>query len=160
MASSQRHPPAQSPGPSRDAFNVGSDVEALCRTCGDVWHVVVAKLGDKITKVECKQCGKQHRFKPTGDAPAANLAPPKRTVASSPRPRPARTSSSGKPSSGTTIVLDPDKPARDYAMTERFEVGEQLRHKKFGPGIVAAVEDDKIRVVFNDGSRMLLHGRS
>lgn len=141
-------------------FKVGSDVEALCRTCGDVWHVVVAKLGDKITKVECKQCGKQHRFKPTGDAPAANLAPPKRKVASTPRPRVA--SGRGKASATTslsTIVHDPDKPARDYAMSERFEIGEQLRHKKFGPGIVAAVEDNKIRVVFNDGSRMLLHGK-
>ena len=62
------------------AFSVGSDVEAMCNTCGDVWHVVVAKVGDKITKVECKQCGKQHRFKPTGDAPEANLKPAKRTV--------------------------------------------------------------------------------
>ena len=27
-------------------FEVGSDVEAMCRVCGDVWHVVVAKVGD------------------------------------------------------------------------------------------------------------------
>lgn len=140
-------------------FNVGSDVEAMCRTCGDVWHVVVAKLGDKITKVECKQCGKQHRFKPTGDAPAANLAVPKRTVVSSPRvakPKAAK-AKGGKASIG--VSLDPNKPSRAYAISERYEAGEQIEHKKFGPGIVTVAEDDKIHVSFASGSKVLLHGR-
>src|SRR5678815_1711262 len=35
---------------------VGADVEALCSKCGDVWHVVVAKVGERIVKVQCKQC--------------------------------------------------------------------------------------------------------
>src|SRR5262245_26718769 len=103
------------------AFKVGSDVEALCRTCGDVWHVVVAKLGDKITKVECKQCGKQHRFKPTGEAPEANLQTRRQVVTprrvGTPRAKPTSTSSG--------VVHDPSRPAREYSITERFEVGEQ-----------------------------------
>lgn len=143
------------------AFSVGSDVEAMCRTCGDVWHVVVAKLGDKITKVECKQCGKQHRFKPTGDAPDANLqvrrqvATPRPVSVSRPRP---------KPSAPAAVVHDPNRPAREYSIHERFEVGDQLLHKKFGAGIVVAVEDDKVRVKFSesksDGTKVLLHGRT
>lgn len=144
------------------AFNVGSDVEAMCRTCGDVWHVVVAKLGDKITKVECKQCGKQHRFKPTGDAPSANTQPPRRQVVT-PRPVAGASRPKAKPAA-SGIVHDPNRPARPYAITERFEVGEQLLHKKFGPGIVVGAEDDKIRVQFSDskvdGIKTLLHGRA
>ena len=27
---------------------VGADVEALCSKCGDVWHVVVAKVGERV----------------------------------------------------------------------------------------------------------------
>ena len=142
------------------AFQVGSDVEAMCNTCGDVWHVVVAKLGEKITKVECKQCGKQHRFKPTGDAPEANLKPARRTVVSgesrASKPKPAsrpRAASSG-------ITLDPDKPTRAYAISDRFTLGEQIQHKKFGPGVVCGVEDDKIRVNFADGLKVLLHGKA
>jgi hypothetical protein len=142
------------------AFKVGSDVEAMCRTCGDVWHVVVAKLGDKITKVECKQCGKQHRFKPTGDAPSANTTPPRRQVVS---PRAVGVSRPRAKPSASGIVHDPSRPARPYATTERFELGEQLLHKKFGPGIVVGVEDDKIRVQFSDskadGIKVLLHNR-
>lgn len=138
------------------AFEVGNDVEALCNTCGDVWHVIVAKIGDKVTKVECKQCGKQHRFKPTGDAPEANLKPAKRTVVSAASkaksPSRARTTT-------TEIVHDPYKAVRPYALSERFELGEQIQHKKFGPGVVCGVEDDKIRVNFNEGLKVLLHGR-
>ena len=45
---------------------VGADVESLCAKCGDVWHVVVAKVGDRIARVQCKQCGAPHRLKPPG----------------------------------------------------------------------------------------------
>ena len=72
------------------AFEVGSDIESMCNSCGDVWHVIVAKVGEKITKVQCKQCGKQHRFQPTGDAPAANLRPTRRKVATQRLAKPSR----------------------------------------------------------------------
>ena len=137
------------------AFEVGSDVESMCKPCGDVWHVVVAKIGDKITKVQCKQCGKQHRFKPTGEAPEANLNPTRRKVESS-GPKKTR----AKPAaSGGVIVHDPNKPTRDYGISERFALGEQIQHKKFGPGVVCAVEDNKIRVNFSDSTKVLLHDK-
>src|SRR6202012_6152712 len=61
---------------------VGADIEALCSKCGDVWHVVVAKVGDKIAKVHCKQCNGDHRYRPVHGAPAeaklpSNRRPPK-----------------------------------------------------------------------------------
>lgn len=137
------------------AFEVGSDIEAMCNPCGDVFHVVVAKIGDKITKVQCKQCGKQHRFKPTGDAPEANLNPTRRKVESS---GPKTTRARATPVVAG-IVLDPNKPTRPYDLTERFGLGEQIQHKKFGPGVVCGVEDNKIRVNFNEGTKVLLHDK-
>lgn len=142
------------------AFNVGSDVEAMCNTCGDVWHVVVAKLGEKITKVECKQCGKQHRFKPTGDAPEANLKPARRTVVNEPGAKKPKAPSRPRAQAGGSITLDPGKPTRPYAISDRFALGEQIQHKKFGPGVVCGVEDDKIRVNFAEGLKVLLHGKA
>jgi hypothetical protein len=136
------------------AFEVGSDIEAMCNPCGDVWHVVVAKIGEKITKVQCKQCGKQHRFKPTGDAPEANLNPTRRKVASSGS---KVTRGRAKPSAGGSIVHDPSKPRRAYGISERFALGEQIQHKKFGAGVVCGVEDSKIRVNFSEGLKVLLH---
>src|ERR1043165_8784800 len=53
---------------------VGQDIEAMCGRCGQVWHVVMAKMGDRIAKVVCKRCGGHHGYrteKPDGaEAPA------------------------------------------------------------------------------------------
>ena len=48
---------------------VGQDIEALCGRCGQVWHVVMAKMGDKIAKVVCKRCGGHHRYRDENAAP-------------------------------------------------------------------------------------------
>lgn len=142
------------------AFEVGTDIEAMCSTCGDVWHVVVAKVGEKISKVQCKQCGKQHRFKPTGDAPEANTKPAKRTVVrSSDGSKPAKKASRARAKPTSSIAHDPSKPTRPYALSETFAVGEQIQHKKFGPGVVCGIEENKIRVNFAEGVKVLLHGR-
>ena len=35
---------------------VGKDVEATCRKCGEVWHVIVTMdTAGVITKVQCKE---------------------------------------------------------------------------------------------------------
>jgi len=46
---------------------VGQDIEALCGRCGQVWHVVMAMMGDRIAKVVCKRCGGHHRYRREGD---------------------------------------------------------------------------------------------
>ena len=71
----------------------------------------------------------------------------------------AKTASRARGRATTEIIHDPHKPVRPYALSERFGVGEQIQHKKFGPGVVCGVEDDKIRVNFNEGTKVLLHGR-
>ena len=43
---------------------VGADVEALCSKCGDVWHVVVAKIGDKIVKMAEEFPEDKYDFRP------------------------------------------------------------------------------------------------
>ncbi|MBL0215562.1 MAG: hypothetical protein IPQ07_16970 [Myxococcales bacterium] len=64
---------------------VGADVEALCSKCGDVWHVVVAKVGERIVKVQCKQCSGYHRYKSPHGAPAEKKLPSATRPAKEPR---------------------------------------------------------------------------
>ena len=45
---------------------VGADIESICSKCGDVWHVVVAKVGETVVKVQCKECGGYHRYRTAG----------------------------------------------------------------------------------------------
>ena len=44
-------------------MRVGSDIEAVCKKCGDVWHVVIALADRRIANVECKECGARHRYR-------------------------------------------------------------------------------------------------
>ena len=134
------------------AAGVGADVEALCSKCGDVWHVVVAKVGDKIVKVQCKQCGGYHRYKSPHGAPAEAKLPSNKRPPKEPRAPRSPVERFEKPA----VAADLSKPARPYRASERFEVGERVDHPSFGQGIVELVDDGKITVFFATGRRVLV----
>jgi hypothetical protein len=139
------------------AAGVGSDVEALCSKCGDVWHVVVAKVGDKIAKVQCKQCGGYHRYKSTHGASAEAKLPrairPEKPEGEAKAPRVSRdpVERFEKPA----VAADLSKPSRPYRASEKFDVGERVDHPNFGQGIVELCEPGKITVFFATGRRVL-----
>src|SRR5579862_6852400 len=99
---------------------VGADVEALCSKCGDVWHVVVAKVGEQIVKVQCKECRKEHRYKSPHGAPAAM-----KQAQSVSNPRPARMAAVPKAPverfEKPAVRADLTKPVRSYRASERLE---------------------------------------
>lgn len=123
---------------------VGADVEALCAKCGDVWHVVFAKEGEKIVKVQCKQCMAYHRYKAPHGAPAAAKQPralrePKAPVERFEKP----------------AVAANDKAAVPYKASEKYEEGDRIIHPTFGDGVVEAMESGKITVFFPVGRKVL-----
>ena len=100
---------------------VGADVEALCSKCGDVWHVVVAKVGEAIVKVQCKQCGGYHRYKSPHGAPKEKRMP------SQFAPKPERAAKAPverfeKPA----VAADLTKAVRQYAASLKYNVGERI----------------------------------
>lgn len=131
---------------------VGADVEALCSKCGDVWHVVVAKIGDKIVKVHCKQCGADHRYKSPHDAPADKKLP---AAIRPPREPKAPVERFEKPA----VTADLSKPARPYRASELYEVGERIAHPSFGQGVIEIAEPGKITVFFASGRRVLVQAK-
>lgn len=148
-------------------IKVGKDVEAACRKCGEVWHVVVS-MDDAgvITKVQCKECAGYHRYKPPeGEArvDAKKKAPARRVVAG------AKTKSgkvgakkSVRKTSSTEPMVEPDmsRPVRGYSMRDAYAPGDRIEHPKFGQGVVEAVPDPgKMSVFFEDGRRTLAHAR-
>jgi hypothetical protein len=127
---------------------VGADVEALCSKCGDVWHVVVAKVGQQIVKVQCKQCSGYHRYKSPHAAPAEKKLP---AAIRPPREPKAAVERFEKPA----VPADLSKPSRPYRASESFEVGERIDHPSFGQGVIEIVELGKITVFFATGRRVL-----
>jgi len=132
---------------------VGADVEALCSKCGDVWHVVVAKVGDKIAKVHCKQCGGDHRYKSPHNAPAEKKLPSAIRPQREPR---APVERFEKPA----VPADLSKPAKPYRASELYEVGERIEHPSFGQGVIEIAEPGKVTVFFASGRRVLVQARA
>lgn len=132
----------------------GADVEALCAKCGDVWHVVVAKVGEQIVKVQCKQCGGYHRYKSPHGAPAAKKLPSSATPRVAREPR-APVERFEKPA----VAADLTKSVRPYRASDKYEVAERVEHPSFGQGVVEVAEPGKITVFFASGRRVLAQSR-
>src|SRR5215471_4119784 len=130
---------------------VGQDIEALCGRCGQVWHVVMAKMGDRIAKVVCKRCGGHHRYRTeaddsVGEAPSGDRRAPvaRRTVRPPPAPPIA------------IPPFDPDKPPRPYAARDSYGPGDRVNHPSFGTGVVTGSPGPgKVEIAFPAGIRVL-----
>jgi hypothetical protein len=132
---------------------VGADIESLCAKCGDVWHVVVAKNGEQIVKVQCKQCGGYHRYKSPHGAPIEKRQP-------SPfAPKPAREPKPVERFEKPAVSPDLTRPVRTYRATEKFEIGDRVEHPSFGQGVIETAEPGKITVFFPSGRRVLVQAK-
>jgi hypothetical protein len=132
---------------------VGADIESICSKCGDVWHVVVAKVGEKIAKVQCKQCHGFHRYKPPGGLPA-----PVRTKAGAAAPRPRKAAA---PEPEPAVAADPSRPVRRYAPGDAYTAGDRINHPTFGQGVVeSSPGPGKMQVFFPSGRRILAQAKA
>ncbi len=138
-------------------LSAGSDVESICSKCGDVWHVIVAMVGDHIAKVQCKECGAVHRHRPvTG---AHNPPPAPRRRASTDRGARPAPQSAPPPASGPAVEADAEKPVRAYAPSQTYAVRDRIEHPTFGIGVIETIAPGKITVFFASGRRVLAGNR-
>ena len=131
---------------------VGEDIEALCGRCGQVWHVVMAKMGDKIAKVVCKRCGGHHlyRTEQAADADPRTAASTRASAARRPRARVVAEPVAPVP------PFDPSKPPRAYSALQSFTAGERVQHPTFGGGVVTGSPGPgKVEIAFPTGRRVL-----
>jgi hypothetical protein len=138
------------------APSVGQDIEALCGRCGQVWHVVMAMMGDRIAKVVCKRCGGHHRYRTENDS-AAEAAGGTSSSGGGRRQAPARRFA--RPAARTPQPLptfDPNRPPRTYAARDTYDQGDRVTHPTFGTGVVTgAPAPGRVEVAFPSGSRVL-----
>jgi hypothetical protein len=132
---------------------VGEDIEDTCTRCGDVWHVVMARVGDRIAKVVCKRCGSKHSYR--GDSGAETPASP--TASSVGRKMAARKKTrTAVVAPAVAPPFDPSIAPRTYSARESYAPGERISHPTFGTGVVATTPGPgKVEVVFPEGNRTL-----
>ena len=134
---------------------VGADIEALCSKCGDVWHVVVAKVGEDIVRVICKECKGQHRYR---NPKKAGMPTPRRT-SSSTKPRAARAEKVVERFPVPAVAADLSIPVRTYKASELYAPGERVDHPTFEQGVVEVSEPGKVTVFFATGRKVLAQAK-
>jgi hypothetical protein len=131
-------------------MRVGSDIEAVCKKCGDVWHLVIALADRRIAKVECRDCGARHRYRGVkGEVGAVRKKPAARARSSRPR----------SDEKNPAVEADLSRARRDFSMRETYAAGDRVLHTSFGEGVVQETAPAKIVVLFDVGSKTLVHGR-
>ena len=111
------------------AKQVGEDVVAYCTKCKkDLNHVIVALVKEKVKKVLCKTCEKEHVYK----APKGDKAPAKKKTAT--RAKKKKVS----PVEEWEMAMEQAKDAtvKPYALDGSFGEGEKVDHSTFGQGLV------------------------
>jgi hypothetical protein len=130
---------------------VGQDIEDICTRCGDTWHVVMAKLGDRVAKVVCKLCGSQHNYRSEKNTPTSSG-----TASSWGRTRRRRVARTRETPTPQLPEFDPTKPPRGYSPKDTYLPGDRIIHPTFGVGVVAGVPGSgKVDVQFPGGPRTL-----
>lgn len=134
---------------------VGQDIEDICTRCGDTWHVVMAKLGDRVVKVVCKLCGSQHNYRGENNAPESGASTSGSSWGASRRRKPTKRGSAAS-TPPPVPTFDPSKPPRAYSAKDGYAPGERVIHPTFGTGVVAGSPGPgKVEVVFPAGARTL-----
>ena len=150
---------------SEQIISAGDEVDSYCTTCKLVLaHQVVALVDEKVEKVICKTCGKRHKYRPN---------PPKSRTKKSTTTRKKTASTTKKKTTRTRKTKDPEvkweetladkdlSNPKTYTMDAIFEENDIINHNKFGRGLVTEIRvDGKMEVLFKDGTKLLVFGRS
>jgi hypothetical protein len=134
---------------------VGKETLAYCTTCKmDLSAVIVALKGDRIAKVQCSTCKKEHAFKAAKGAT---------------EPKPKKKTKKEKEAEEQTgqieveweklMLAHKDMPLRSYSMKGQFALGDKISHPNFGDGIIGKlIYPNKVEVIFRTDVKVLIHG--
>ena len=135
---------------------VGKEILSYCTSCKmDLGHVIVAMKGERVAKVHCNTCKKDHAFR----KPKSITEPAKK--------RKPRKSSSPDDNLDTKSIeaewerlmeAHKDTQFKTYNMRQPFQLGDKVKHAKFGDGIVGKmIYPNKLEIIFRDDVRILIH---
>jgi DNA-directed RNA polymerase subunit M/transcription elongation factor TFIIS len=134
-------------------FTVGKEALSYCTKCKlSLSHIIVSmKDPNTIAKVKCKTCGAMHMFKdPSTKA---------KKVRSKSSTRGARSKSIPVADLWMEEMGKNKSKPKSYSIREKFEIGDIIDHKKFGPGIVQEFVDGNISVLFQHEIKTLVHNK-
>lgn len=145
------------------SLGVGADLHTWCTKCkADRWHIVVAKVGTQIKRVECKTCGSLHNLRGSKSTPPHKKASAKPKT---PREKTKAATETMGPDQWQTMVNDREaagEARQPYNFKVTYGVGNLIDHPKFGVGVVLQVLDNNLKaeIAFREGVKRLVMGRT
>ena len=144
-----------------EKFEVAGELDSWCTKCREMLrHTTVAMLDDKPKRVRCNTCNGEHNYRP--NVPGSRTKGAKGTRAKAkPRLTKLQKEELARVEQYNLLLSERDlTAARKFSVREVYGVDDIVRHKKFGIGFVTdIVEGDKIRIHFEDGSKLMVHNR-
>lgn len=142
-------------------LKTGSDTDAYCSKCDlDLAHVIVAMVGDRPVRVQCKTCRSTHAYrgKKAVDGPSAKKSAGAKTGATK---RVNARAAANRANEYEAAMDGKDlSRAKRYKPATAFEVDDVIDHPTFRFGVVTRLlSDAKIEVVFDSGVKTLVHAR-
>lgn len=133
---------------------VGKTVYTECKKCAtERYHVVLAHKTATSAKVKCEVCGAQKTY--TLPKAQSRKSPSTRKKA----PSEAAVRDAHSKEYEKLMEEHNANPTQSYNMRLKFELFTKVNHPKFGLGLIRAVQQDKIEVIFPDEVRNLVHNR-
>jgi hypothetical protein len=136
------------------AYKAGSDIDAWCTKCQlDLAHVIIAMVGARPVRVQCKTCRSVHAYKRGADMKDKAKAKTPRT--------PGAKASAGRGEYDKLMAGRDIARARRYRPADTFAAGDVVDHPTFGLGVVTKLLDGgKVDVAFQAGAKTLVHARA
>lgn len=125
--------------------SVAQKVYEFCKKCDcERYHVVLAHTDPETAKIECEVCKKKSKI-----TTKKKKAPVKRKTT-------PKVNSADKWNEMLTSNSEPSAP---YSMKSKYTANTKIEHARFGVGIVTVVTGNQMEVVFQDGTKSLVHNR-
>jgi hypothetical protein len=138
---------------------VGENIDAHCLKCKLVLaHIVLYEVGGKVSKVKCKTCGAEHKYRGT-IGPAKTKDASERTLKEK-RAKAATAKERGNPApvewESHRRNMDPETTIKPYHIRDGYKVGDVIEHPLFGLGFVEHLGSEKrMDVLFQDVVRSM-----
>lgn len=140
---------------------VGKETLSYCTSCKmDLNHIIVALKGDRIAKVQCLTCKKEHAYKAAKGVTEPGKAAAKATRAKKKAAAAEEDANHSIEAEWQKLMLaHKDAPTKGYSTKANFGLGDKINHPNFGEGIVGKlIYPNKIEVIFQMDVKVLIHG--
>jgi hypothetical protein len=138
---------------------VATETLSYCTSCKmDLNSVIVAMKGDRIAKVQCLTCKKEHVYKaPKGiDTPTAT--PKAKRASKKKEAAEAEAAQSIEVEWEKLMTSHKDAPIKQYTTKGHFILGDKIHHPTFGDGIVGKlIYPNKVEVIFRTDLKVLIY---